>query len=382
VELLTALLTGFFLWLLVFHWQRSRRARVRELAGPLLLEVRTAPRLARARRWAMAFNLALQLIYPAMIIAMYCQMRAWFPEFPDILHLVIYHFATYLAIAGYFCVLLSLVASMTGWKNSFEIRENGILHILGLLKFVPWGRITECRWFVAKGRLGRWLRWKTPRPHEKSRFTIVEARIEPGQKPAVTAALARFAHVYDDDGTLLAQPSEADVAARATAPAMQPGRTLFQFNLQSLMLLVVVVSCAASCYGIHLRRLQPYREAAARLAAIRPSSDDFGGIPYLLDFSKCAIKPTDDDLVCLEPLDEVWSLDLSGAPVTDAGIVHLKRMKGLTYVNLADTKVTARGAAELSRALPGADVIYGPSGGRQMLGPHSRRAAAPPSGGK
>jgi hypothetical protein len=42
MELFCALLTGFFLWLFLFHWHRTSLARAHEMAGAFLLGVRPA----------------------------------------------------------------------------------------------------------------------------------------------------------------------------------------------------------------------------------------------------------------------------------------------------------------------------------------------------
>ena len=51
MELLSALLTGFFFWLWQFNSWRNRRARARETAGALLLQVNAARRIILANRW-------------------------------------------------------------------------------------------------------------------------------------------------------------------------------------------------------------------------------------------------------------------------------------------------------------------------------------------
>jgi hypothetical protein len=382
MELFTALLTGFFFWLWLFHLQRGRRARAREAAGPLLLEVRVARRLVCRLRWVTLVLIVYLLAVPAMNIGFLYHMHASNPSFPDLLRISSYSFTTFVAIAGYFWIFLLVALPLTSPKVAFEMREHGILLGMGWLKFVPWSRITECRWFLAKTRLARWLLWGVPKPYKHSRFTIVERRIATEQKDHVTAVLAHFAPVYDHDGTLLARPSEADVAAQAARPVQDRSRFMFQFDLQSLMLLVVVVSCGASCYGIHLRRLEPQLEAIAHLRAFQSSVDDFDGVPWRLDFSKCAVKPTDSDLVYLEPLSELSMLDLSGAPVTDAGLVHLMGLKRLDFITLKDTAVTSKGAAELNRSLPNADIFYGPGNRREWFGPANRPGAATPGSGK
>jgi hypothetical protein len=384
MELFTALLTGFFAWLWLFHFQRGRRTRAREAAGLLLMEVKVAPRVLRTLRWTKFWLVVIVLINPGAKIAMLYYMHASHPStFPNILRLLPYSFSNYLAAAGYLAICLLIFLPTTPSRIAFEIRELGILHVAGAVRFLPWKGIEQCRWFRAKTRLGRWFGWGQPRAYKRSCFTAVEERIADGQKAAVTAELSRFAPVYDCGGALLAEPSEADVAARAVLPSAEPSRFLLQFDLQSLMLLVVVVSCGASCYGIHLRRLQPQWDAFAHFQSFQPSITDWSGMPVGLDFSKCANKPTNSDLAHLEPLEELRSLDLSGAPITDAGLVHLTKLKRLDYITLTDTAVTAQGAAELSRALPEADIFFGRTGGgRRFFGPSHRPGAKAGTGGK
>ncbi len=42
--------------------------------------------------------------------------------------------------------------------------------------------------------------------------------------------------------------------------------------------------------------------------------------------------------------------------MTDAGLVHLKRMRHLSELNLADTHVTAKGVAKLKAAMPNCNI--------------------------
>lgn len=381
MELLTALLTGFFAWLWLLHFQRGRRTRAREAAGGLLLEVKVAPRIARDLRWRRFAAIAILLVNAILIAVLHHWHAARPSMFPDVLRLATYDFTVFFGIAAYVGVLLLLAIPATCLHTAFEVREQGILSILAQLRFVPWSGISECRWFRVKTRWRRWSGWGQPPPYKRSCLNVVEDRIAAGQKDAITAHLSRFAPVYDN-GTLLAGPSEADAAARAALPAASPSRFLLQFELQSLLLLMVVVSCGASCYGVHLRRLQPQWEAVAHLrAAFQPSITDFGGVPVMIDFSKCAVKPTDGDLAYVEPLSELTTLDLSDARITDAGLTHLVGLKRLNHVILKGTKVTSRAAANLSRAIPDADIFFGPPNRAYFYGP-SCRPGPPPAGGK
>jgi hypothetical protein len=58
----------------------------------------------------------------------------------------------------------------------------------------------------------------------------------------------------------------------------------------------------------------------------------------------------------LAGLERLESLDLSGAPVTDRGVVHLERLRSLTFVNLNGTQVAAAGFRRLKQALPDATI--------------------------
>jgi Leucine-rich repeat (LRR) protein len=53
---------------------------------------------------------------------------------------------------------------------------------------------------------------------------------------------------------------------------------------------------------------------------------------------------------------DIISLSLSGTGVTDAGLAHLKSLTRLQRVYLSRTKVTAKGVAELQKAIPGLKV--------------------------
>jgi hypothetical protein len=232
--------------------------------------------------------------------------------------------------------------------------------LFGNYRLRLWNEIRQCRWFSAKTLLGVSLCWKIPTSYSRSCFTIVERNIAMGQKEAVTAMLARFVPVHDHDGTLLTGPTEADFVARTVQ--LPKGRTRFgfQFDLQTLLLFVVVVSCAASSYGIHCRRHQPHHMAVTRLERFGPTIDYLISVPVGVDFSNCTTKPTDDDLVFLESLDQLSFLILSGSPITDAGLEHLKELRYLRFVDARDTGVTSRGAEALSQIFPDAAIIYGP----------------------
>jgi hypothetical protein len=49
---------------------------------------------------------------------------------------------------------------------------------------------------------------------------------------------------------------------------------------------------------------------------------------------------------------------LTDAPITDAGLKELTKLKQLVLLGLVDTKVTKAGMAELRKALPKCRIIY------------------------
>jgi hypothetical protein len=360
MELLCAFLTAFFTWVLILRTGFKRRARFREEAGSLLLAVRVSRRtrrIAYSLRWCIfAALLGGFLILASMVHRLDARSSGLtLLKFSDLLWS--YCFLD-CAILGWSLLVLAIATPPYWLRIALQVREHGV--ILRGHEFRQWAEIGQFRWFAPKTILGFLSFCWRPWPHSRYRLIISESDFGADQREAVTAALARFVAVYDHDGTLLAAPSQTEITARALHPVEKRPRFRFQFDLQALLLFVVVVSCAASCYAIHHRRAQPYRSAVTRLAAFQPDVHSLGEIPTIIDFSRSPTKPTDDDLACLECLDQLKLLDLTGSSVTDAGLEHLKKLPHLRSVMLIDTKVTRRGAEQLSRDLPQTTIFYGP----------------------
>jgi hypothetical protein len=51
-------------------------------------------------------------------------------------------------------------------------------------------------------------------------------------------------------------------------------------------------------------------------------------------------------------MSQVRLLNLAGSQVSDAGLVHLKKVSGLTTLDLRATNVTAKGVNDLRQSLP------------------------------
>jgi hypothetical protein len=339
MELLCALLTGFFLWLLVYQWRRKSIARWRQVAGELLC----AAGSTRPRRWTFFVCLSLALAGHTC--------NAISRGHPTL--------GSQFGLAGLFAVVLLLGIPAT--RNvTIEVRQRGVFYsrtgdriLPGRLHFVPWNQITVCHW-VRKG-------YGTVSKFDSTfgRLRIAQDTIPPEQKPGVTAAIGQFVPIYDYDSAPLTKPDETRRENNLNSwRELDPPR--FQFDLQTLLLLVIVVACAANVFGLRYR--SPEFQAMRKLGAFDPKIQYNGrGEVFELDFSTCANKPTDNDLTYLEPLTELRILDLSGAAITDAGLLHLKKLKKLNAVNLANTGVTDQGMADLRRALPKANI------GKQVL---------------
>ena len=342
MELFCSLLTGFFLWLLLFQLRCKSIARVRQLAGNLVFAARsTRPRWVRWGFFIFFLFVLLNNIFDIILSG----------------HHVRFHLGGQFSFAAFVALVIWLGIPAT--RNiAIEVREQGVLLgrfgdrvSLGSPYFVPWNQIATCQW-VPKS-FGTVSRFREAR----NCLTIAQDAISPEQKTAVTAAVGQFAVVYDHDGTLLAEPDKEHLNAKWTSwrdlDALPP-----QFDLQTMFLVVIVVACAANLCGLHYR--SPEHQAIAKLKALDPRIDYNGHDDvWMLDFSACANKPTDDDLASLEPLTELVRLDLAGAPITDAGLTHLKGLKNLLYVNLANTGVTSKGIEDLRCALPRASIDKG-----------------------
>lgn len=335
MQLLCSLLTGFFLWLLIYQWRRKSIGRMRRLAGDLVFMTKTA----HSRRW-------LWVLFGYVFVYFLCVVVSTLSTPHAIL-------ATQFALAGLFAVVLLLGIPLIS-STALEIREFGVLcgkHgnglSIGKVILVPWDQIESCRW-VAGTFVGV---PKGDKAHKHLVFALDAIPME--QKEPLIAAAGRFVPVHAYDGTLLAKPEDQHrVAGSISWRDLDVPR--FQFDLQTMLLLVVVVATAASLFGMHYR--SPHYQAIARLEAFGPTIYYVNDEVWSLDFSACANKPTDDDLACLEPLSELQHLDLAGSPITDAGLVHLRRLKKLRDVTLANTFVTVQAMRDLQEAMPGLSV--------------------------
>jgi hypothetical protein len=346
VELLCALLTGFFLWLFFYHWHHAAVARARELGGGLLIKVKAARQISHKPRVARACATATILLMFLLMLYMQCWVSPTPRSFSDDF------------IIGCFLFSLFQVAFPPFRRDApLELRERGVLrrkqsyeNSPGRLAFTPWDEIAACKWCEV-----------LPQHYVHTRHLLLESGDLPREDiETITKIVGRLVPVCDAEGRLMAMPESDDKTPRAVAGKRSSGGLRFQFNLQSLLLLMVVVSCAASCYGMHYRRLQPQRAAVAQFDKFHPHVYERGDDVWWVDFSACPVKPGDDDLAHLEQLRNIEHLDLDGAPITDAGLKHLYSLKKLKTVMLSNTQITQRGMDDLKRALPNANLVSSP----------------------
>jgi hypothetical protein len=313
----------------VFHWLNTARSAACDRAGPLLLRVGRGPWVGNLLMVAMA--------------ALQAGASFYFGTATPLRDDLPYGFTLmmYLAADLNLLVFLSVVGfCINWWRFGLEAREHGLL--LGRARFVPWSDVVDCKWWRPK-RLRIQVCFRLP----------IQWRVCK-DVASLTAALGRFVPVYDAAGTVLAKPAEGERPADAP-PRRISRRHLLQFDIQSMLLLTVVVACGASCYSIRYHRLKPqweavarHADAIARLRALGPQMQFIGDGVYELNFSGCKIGPTDDDLVHLEQLVELHHVNLAGAAVTDAGLIHLKGLTKLRWLDLTDTAVTDAGLTHLT----------------------------------
>ena len=140
-------------------------------------------------------------------------------------------------------------------------------------------------------------------------------------------------------------------APPATAAESKPAR--FQFTLKTLLLVVLLVSLPLSWLAFVRARVERQRELLAPIKRFDPTPSWGAGYINSLSFAG-DLSPTDDDLshvVVFARLRFLFLHDCS--QVTDAGLVHICKLKNLEYLNVKGTQITPQGIEELKRALPG-----------------------------
>jgi hypothetical protein len=145
----------------------------------------------------------------------------------------------------------------------------------------------------------------------------------------------------------------------------------YQFSLRSLLLFVLVVSIGMSCVAV---RMQDVKKQQAAVEAIRQLGGQVG-YDYEVDGSTGAFIPNpkppgpawlrrilgdsfftnvvaavldgDEQLEKIDELRRIRYVFLTGAGVTDAGLIHLKGLDQLQELTILDAKLTDAGLSHL-----------------------------------
>jgi hypothetical protein len=327
MELLCAILTGVFFWLFIYHWSSfARRTRFQQAGAPLLEVV--LPYRARM------LNFAAMLIPCLMLLSLLGVFYVISLRNP-LLSVAPFFVMIELYVAALVLTLLSAIETVSR-KRSFTIHENGIASHIFL---ITWERIRFCRWARSKKRL-----------YVRSRRNTILLRTSVGEYEAVTATLGRFVEVRDCAGGVIVAGPHKYVQTTIVDSFKEwiKRRLHVQFDLLTLLLLVLLCASASSWYGIIHRRSRAQDAAIEKLSRLNPQAIGFLEVTYL-GFPDEKNRPQDEDLMYLKPLSSLQTLFLDMDPVTDRGLVYLESLSHLRYLSLMKTDITDRGLEHLTK---------------------------------
>ena len=252
--------------------------------------------------------------------------------------------------------------------RTLEFRRQGLLIFHGFgTALIPWCRVECAKWSSVSGKLQIQLRRAWPG---------IDVLVD--KKEAAITALRSIVELRDVAGRVM-NPEIHATGRAGDRDAAMPARR-FQFDLRTLLLFMLFASAALSWYGIYYRRDSAEKAALARLDPFKPQIISGPGLLWV-DFSASAIKPGDHDLALLSELVTLDNLNLSGAPITDAGLEylahlnslrqldlsntavgdeglrHLEMLPRLRYLTLTGTRVTGEGVKRLQQAAPRVEVV-------------------------
>jgi len=76
-----------------------------------------------------------------------------------------------------------------------------------------------------------------------------------------------------------------------------------------------------------------------------------------IDFDALGMDFSDEDLLKLTQLQNLYSIKLNGTRITDDGLFHLEKLTKLEYLSVSETQVTPAGVAKLKVALPACETV-------------------------
>ncbi len=197
----------------------------------------------------------------------------------------------------------------------------------------------------------------SPSPYATEVFPTIFITGFGGVVAVVTVAILETAlqvikRVAFRSGEPAADPSSATVESK-------PAR--FQFTLKTLLLVVFLVSLPLSWLAFVRARVERQRELLVPIQRFDPTPSWGAGYINSLSFSGSP-SPSDDDLGQIVVFTRLRFLFLDDcAEVTDAGLVHISKLKDLEYLSIIGTQISARSVEELRRTLPDCDIRRSPS---------------------
>lgn len=321
MEVLSAMLTALFLWLLLAHGAVARKAFQREQAGGLLLRIRLRiSTLSRTVR--LLGSLSLGAIMAVM---------AWHEyQRGDIGSAASSSFWT--------LVVLLFLVSFSELDCGIELRDQGLVRSdLIKVAFLGWSEIRYCQW-RARGKVLR-----------VQRFLFRDQyRVPADQRDAVTEVLAQHVQVLDEEGNPIGPEKRSAAGSdRPDGAVPKPRFHWHQFSLRTLLLAVVVAGAASSWYAQRKHRLDRWRTVAEKLPRLGALYVDPSGPGTFLSFDSSGPMPSDDDLALLDEFPRLKFLSLMAAPITDGGLAHVAPHKTLISLGLSRTRITDAGMVHL-----------------------------------
>jgi hypothetical protein len=212
----------------------------------------------------------------------------------------------------------------------------------------------------------------------------VGAMVPAERKEAIVEVVARHVEIRDYSGDVVSRPPTGEGGRESNVVAPSHGKySPFQFDILTLLFLMIVVAAFAGWYGILFRRSKATAEQKTHFQEKYEAVEyrEYGNGITSLDFSKCKKEFTDDDLAevatCsqleslyfplntsitdaglarLEGLTSLEYLSVSGNGITDAGLVHLYGLKKLKSLRFYYTRITPQGIEKLQKELPDTEI--------------------------
>ncbi len=165
-------------------------------------------------------------------------------------------------------------------------------------------------------------------------------------------------------------------------------RFVVRFRLRTLLIVTSIACLGLGLIGHSLSKARKEQRAISELVTLGAGYDDWIGwrevfgenyrpivqvdlpvnltldeaIEHLvhldnLESLSLSNNTTDLELVQLEKVYWLRSLNLSGTDITDAGLKHLAQLRNLNFLHLEETTVSDKAVLELRRQLPGCKII-------------------------